>query len=144
MTAKQYLSKYRACMSDIAFYEKLKEQAVVDIASVSSPQLEERVQTSPEGDPVCQLVIELERNIARYNIEILNCRVKMNIIENQIYSIREHSDDFYKLLTYRYMMGMDWNEIAQKMYKSYGIVTHLHSPALQKFDEMHGDFYRLD
>ena len=144
MKAKEYLSKYRKCMADLNFYEALKEQAIVDVASISSPKLDDRVQTSPTKDPICELVIELERKIARYNLEMLNCKAKMMIIENQLWTIREHNEEFYKILTYRYIMDLDWNEIAEKMFMSYGVVTHKHSPALKKFDELFGEYYAYD
>ena len=144
MTTKQYLSKYRKCMADIAFYEALKEQAINDVASIQSPKLEEKIQSNPENDPVGNLVIELERKIARYNLEMLNCKAKMVIIENQLWQIREIDEAFYKLLSFRYIMDLDWNEIAQKMYMSYSKATHLHSPALQKFEELFGENYRYE
>lgn len=142
MTAKQYLSLYRKYMSDIVFLESMKEEAVINIASLKSPSYEERVQTSPENDPIGNLVIELERDIAKYNIEILSCKAKMFMIDNQICQMREYDTDFYKILSYRYKAGYDWQQIADKMFMGLSTVTHLHSPALQKFEELFGENYK--
>ena len=148
MTAKQYLSLYRKYMADIVFLETMKEPTLVDVASLRSPSLGDRVQTSPENDPVGNLVIEAQRDIAKYNIEILSCKAKMIMIDNQIAQIRESSgnkeenETFYKILMYRYKAGMDWQQISKKMYLGLSTVTHLHSPALRKFDDLFGEHYR--
>ena len=143
MKTKQYLNQYRKLMADILFYETLKEQAIFDVASLKSPKIDgDRVQTSPQNDPVGNLVIEYERDIARYNIEILSCKAKMIMISNQIDRIREVNEEFYKLLTYRYKIGMDWKEISQKMYLGLSTVKHLHSPALRKFEDLFGENYK--
>lgn len=147
MTAKEYLGKYRKHMSNIVFYEAMKEEAIVNIASLRSPNLDDRVQTSPENDPIGNLVIQLERDIAKYNIEILSCKAKMILIDNQLCSMLEMTeikkrDVYYKILSYKYKLGMNWDEIAEKMMTSRSNVTHLHSPALQKFDDLYGETYR--
>lgn len=142
MTAKQYLALYRKYMSDIVFLESMKEESIINIASLKSPSYEERVQTSPENDPIGNLVIELERDIARYNIEILSCKAKMFMIDNQICQMREYNTEYYKILSYRYKAGYDWQQIAEKMFMGVSTVTHLHSPALRKFDELFSEHYK--
>ena len=142
MTAKQYLSRYRRYMADILFYEALKDDAISDIASLRSPSFDERVQSSPNNDPIGNLVIELERNIGKYNLEIINCKAKMILVENQICKLREYNEDHYRILAYKYKLGLGWDEIAKKMYMSRSAVTHMHSPALRKFDELFSDSYR--
>jgi hypothetical protein len=141
MTSKQYLSKYRKYMADIVFFETMREQALYNVASLKSPQFGDKVQTSPENDPIGNLVIEYERDVAKYTIEILSCKAKMVMIDNQICQIRQVNEDFYKILSYRYMVGLDWQEIANKMYMGLSTVTHLHCPALKKFEEMFGEHY---
>ena len=142
MTTKQYLSQYRKFMADIVFYETLKEEAIYNVSSLKSPQLGgDRVQTSPQNDPIGALVIELERDIAKYNIEILSCKAKMILISNQIDHMREVNEDYFKILTYRYKIGMDWKDISQKMLLGMSTVTHLHCPALQHFEKLFGENY---
>lgn len=138
MTAKQYLQKYRKYMSDIVFYETLKESAIKDISSLKSPGFEERVKSSPKNDPVGNLVVELEKNIAKYNMEILNCRSNIAVMTNQINRIKEIDEDYHKLLVYRYIMGLDWDSIAAKMFMGVSTAQHLHSPALATF---HNNFH---
>lgn len=141
MTTKQYLSLYRKYMSDIVFFESMKAQVVEDVASLKSPQLGDKVQTSPENDPIGNLVIEIERDIAKFNLEIVSCKAKMFLIDSQIMKMREYNEDYYKILAYRYKIGLDWQDIASRMYMGLSTVTHLHSPALQKFEELFGDNY---
>lgn len=148
MTAKEYLSKYRSHMSNIVFYEAMKEEAITNIASLRSPNFDERVKSTPQNDPIGNLVVQLERDITKYNLEILSCRAKIILIDNQLCALLERSDIqdreiYYKILSYKYKLGMNWDEIAEKMMSSRSFVTHLHSPALQIFDELYGDTYRL-
>ncbi|MBO7734707.1 MAG: hypothetical protein J6S67_19260 [Methanobrevibacter sp.] len=142
MTAKQYLSRYRKHMADILFYEALKDDAINNISSLKSPSFEERVSVSPQNDPIGNLVIEYERNVGKYNLEIINCKAKMILIENQICKLREVNEDYYRILAYKYKLGLGWDEIASKMYLSRSAVTHMHSPALRKFDELFSDSYK--
>lgn len=142
MTTKQYLCLYKKYMGDILFYETLKEEAISNVASLKSPQLGERVQTSPHNDPVGNLVVEYERDVAKYNIEILSCKTKMIAISNQIDRMKEINEDYYKILVYKYKIGLDWQEIAKRMYMGVSTVTHLHSPALLKFEELFGGQYK--
>ena len=143
MTTKEYLTQYRRLMADIAFYKSLKEDAIYNVASLKSPNMDgDRVQTSPKNDPIGILVIEYERNIAKYDMEILSCKAKMILISNQIDHMREVDEEYFKLLTYKYIIGLDWQEISQKMYMSMSKVTHLHSPALLKFESLYGENYK--
>lgn len=141
MLTKEYLSLYRKYMSDIVFYESLKENAMNNVASLKSPVLSERVQNSAKNDPIGNLVIEYERDVAKFDIEILSCKTKMLMIENQIAKIREIDDTYYKILSYRYVCGYDWKEISKKMLLSMSTVTHIHAPALKKFEEIFGEHF---
>lgn len=141
MTTKNYLRLYRKYMSDILFFETMKEDAVENVASLKSPSFGDRVQTSPQNDPIGNMVIEIEKDIAKYNIEILSCKAKMFMIDSQIMQIREYNEDYFRILAYRYKSGMDWQDIASKMYMGLSTVTHLHSPALKKFEELFGEHY---
>lgn len=142
MTAKEYLSRYSKFVSDIVFFETMKEEAIHNVASLKSPNFGDRIQKSPENDPIGNLVFELEKDIAKYDIEILSCKVKMTIIDNQICKMREINEDYFKILAYRYKAGLDWQTIATKMFVSLSTATHLHGPALMKFDELFGKEYR--
>ncbi len=142
MTTKKYLSMYRKYMADIVFYETMKEEAIQNVASLRSPSFDDRVQSCPENDPIGNLVIAYERDVARYNIEILSCKAKMFMIDNQICQMREVNEEFFKLLAYRYKAGMDWQTIAEKMFLGLSTVTHLHSPALAEFEKMFGEHYK--
>lgn len=142
MTAKQYLMQYRQFMKNIIFYETMKEEIIKNVASLKSPILGDRVQASPSNDPIGNLVFELERDIAKYDMYILSNKVKMVMIDNQICKIREINEDYYKLLSYKYKCGMDWQQIAEKMYMGLSTVTHLHSPALKKFDDLFSSEYK--
>lgn len=142
MTAKQYLSRYRKCVSEIVFYKNMIETAANDIASIKSPSFEERVQTSSRNDPIGELIIELEKDIGKYNIGIVNCKTKMIIIDNQIKKINEINEEFYKILSYRYEVGADWKTISKEMLVSRSTLDRLHGAALAKFDDLFGDTYR--
>lgn len=142
MTAKEYLSLYRKYLADIVFFETMKEEAMDNICSLKSPSYEERVQTMPENDPIGNLVIEYERDVVKYNLEILSCKAKLILMDNQICKIREHNEDYYKILAYKYKIDLNWDQIAEKMLMSRSKVTHLHSPALKKFEKLFGESYK--
>ena len=142
MTTKQYLSQYRKYMSDIVFYKAMKEEAILNVASLKSPTFGDRISKTPENDPIGNLVFELEKDIARYDMAILSRKVKMMLIDKQLEEFRQEHDDLYKILAYKYKIGMDWQGIADKMYMGLSTVTHLHSPALRKFGEMFDKEYK--
>jgi hypothetical protein len=142
MTTKQYLSQYRKYLSDIVFFKALKEDAIKNVASLKSPMFGDKISKSPENDPIGNLVFELEKDIAKYDMAILARKVKIMLIDKQLCEIRDINEDFYKLLSYKYKIGMDWQAIADKMYMGLSTVTHLHAPALHKFDELFGSEYR--
>ena len=142
MTTKQYLSRYRKFMSDIVFYENMKENVIKDIASLKSPSFDEQVQGSPKNDPIGELVIELEKDIGKYNLEIINCKAKMILIDNQIRKLKEINEDYYKLLSYRYEIGFDWKQISEKILMSRSTMNRIHGAALLKFDELFGETYK--
>lgn len=143
MKAKDYLSKYMKLKSDIVFYETMKNEAIYNVAGYKSPSLEnDGGSHSVKDDPIGNLVIELEKEIAKYDIHIIACKAQMALMDKQLSGMLEVDSEFYKLLVYKYKVGLSWQDIADKMYKSYSAVTHLHGPALKKFDELYGDSYR--
>ena len=144
MTAKEYLSTYRKYMSDIVFYETLKEGAIRDIASLRSPSFDERIKSNPQKDPIGDLIVKLQKDLAKYDVEIVKCKVKMALIESQVDKIKDKSEDCYKLLVYKYILGLSWDDIAEKMINSKSFVTHLHAPALNIFCELFCDSYEHD
>lgn len=125
----------------MVFWNEMKDHALTDIASLKSPQMGERVQTTPKNDPVGNLIIEYERDLAQYSIRILSCKAKMMAIDNQIFKMQEIDENYFRILCYRYRLGLDWQEIADKMFMGLSTVTHLHSPALRKFEELFGENY---
>lgn len=143
MKAKEYLGKYMKLKSDIVFYETMKNEAIYNVAGYKSPCLDnDGGGHSVKDDPVGNLVIELEKEVAKYDMKIIACRTQMALIDKQLLGMLEIDSEYYKLLVYKYKLGLSWQEIADRMYKSYSSVTHLHGPALQKFDELYGNFYR--
>jgi len=141
MTPKQYLSQYRKYITDIIFFKALKEEAILNVASLKSPAFGNTIIKTPENDPIGNLVFELEKDVAKYDMEILNIKVKMMMIDNQLGRMQAVNEDYYKILSYKYKVGMDWQQIADKMYMGLSTVTHLHSPALRKFEEMFSNEY---
>ncbi len=142
MTPKQYLMQYKKYMTDIIFYKAMKEEAIINVASLKSPAFGNSVIKTPENDPIGNLVFELEKDVAKYDMEILNLNIKMMMIDRQICHMKEVNDDYFKILSYKYKAGMDWQQIADKMHMGLSTVTHLHSPALHKFDELFGNQYK--
>ena len=137
MTPKQYLMQYKKYMTDIIFYKAMKEEAIINVASLKSPAFGNSVIKTPENDPIGNLVFELEKDVAKYDMEILNLNIKMMMIDRQICHMKEVNDDYFKILSYKYKAGMDWQQIADKMHMGLSTVTHLH-----RFDELFGNQYK--
>lgn len=135
MTAKQYLQSYR--WLETKYNVALEEYKGVesDYITLKSPSFDDRVQTSPINDPIGELVIRLESQKGKIALEMLACKSRMAVMRNQI---AEMGDEFYMLLTLRYICCHDWKSICEKMAISRTQANRLHGIALLEFERRYG------
>lgn len=130
MTAKEYLRQaYRLdqkISSDLEEVASLREMS----ASVSSPQLTERVQTSKNTDapfvPALEKIIDLEEHINK-EVELL-MELKKEI--RAVITTVEDTDE-RMVLKYRYVHNYTWEQIGNELHADARTVRRWHGKALQ-------------
>lgn len=135
MTAKQYLSNYHriACCYKAAVkeYNSVEE----DMISIKSPSMDDRVQTSPQNDPIGDLVIQLQKQKAQIGMKMVKYQTKMIMIRNQLSELEEENHEYYTILTLRYILGEDWKTICSNLNVSRTQANKIHGFALAEFDK---------
>ena len=129
MTVKEYLyqiQKYEDAMKDIQTeIKKLKPMLGVRSMDYSS----DRVQTSPDG----QGFTRIADHIADLELDVVNYSRKRQQIVRMIEALPiMHSKVLFDIYVL-HMASLD--DVAEDLCMSYGRVSHLHTEALQKFDE---------
>lgn len=130
MTAKEYLRQaYRLdqkISSDLEEVASLREMS----ASVSSPQLTERVQTSKNTDApfvrALEKIMDLEERINK-EIELL-MELKKEI--RAVITTVEDTDECM-ILKYRYVHNYTWEQIGNELHADARTVRRWHGKALQ-------------
>lgn len=126
---KKYLSKYQNL--DSMINRKLEEcEKWRDLAEKITPTLSDMPKSQISGNRVesaVEHIVELEQEINRSVDELVKLRKD---IESSLQTVKD--DTLRKLLEYRYIDGMTWEEIAVKMNYTYQWVCELHGRALQQ------------
>lgn len=131
MTAKQYLQQIRTLKRNIERQMDSIDETFVTMQMISSPSLEERVQTSPR-DRMPELAAKLDSEEAKLKIEIERETDLIIRISQQIAGLRA-SDNEKDVLHLRYIMCKPWAEIIDMMGYTDRRVYQLHGTALQAF-----------
>ena len=141
MTAKQYLQSYRKYER---YYNAVVEQIKSiesEMISLKSPNLEERVQSSPKNDPIGEMVCALEREKGKLGMRMTEYKGKMLLIKNQVAEIDNIDNDYYIVLLFRYILNKDWRFICDNLHLSRTQANVIHGRALLEFDEKFGHIY---
>lgn len=133
MTAQQYLYQYRSALIDLQRSERLIKRitALLEVQGVDTSA--EKVQTSKLDDRTARLVAELvdaKREFRDLHEESVR---RMRTVAGVIRAIEDPQQK--RLLELRYIEGLPWHEIAEKMYVSYRHVFRIHSRALEEAGE---------
>lgn len=141
MTAKQYLSSYHriACnyKASVKEYKSVEE----DMITIKSPSMDDRVQTSPQNDPIGEIVIVLEKQKAMIGVRMLKFRSEMTVIRNQLSELENVNPEYYTLLMLRYILDEDWKTICSNLAISRTTANTIHGQALAEFDRIFGKTY---
>ena len=132
MTAKEYLMQaYRLnelIDSDVEELEHLRDLA----GRISSPNFDERVQSSKNYDPpfvkYLSDIMEMEQKIHQELSQLV-------VLKKQISESLEKAEDREErlLLTYRYFNNFSWQEISDRLCVSNRTVHRIHASALANF-----------
>lgn len=132
MTAKEYLMQaYRLnelIDSDVEELEHLRDLA----GRISSPNFDERVQSSRNYDPpfvkYLSDIMEMEQKIHQELCQLV-------VLKKQIGESLEKVEDREErlLLTYRYFNNFSWQEISDRLCVSNRTVHRIHASALANF-----------
>lgn len=141
MTTKQYLQNYRVLEGN--YKTALEEYKSVenDMISLRSPSLGDRVQNSPQNDPIGEIVINLERQKAKIGMKIVKYRSRMLTVRGQISDLEKVNNDYYVILLLRYVLYKDWKFVCNSLNMSRTQANVVHGKALQEFDKIHGQNY---
>jgi DNA-directed RNA polymerase specialized sigma subunit len=129
MTAKEYLSQGRIIDklidSDIHELELLRS---LSMSLGTQDYSSDRVQNSPSGDKLCEIVTKIVDLTAKINNEINRCVDLKTELRNAIDEVRP--ENLSVILKMRYLCGETWDAIADEMGCSYRWVITLHGRAL--------------
>ena len=130
MTAKEYLRQaYRLdqkISSDLEEVASLREMS----ASVSSPQLTERLQTSKNTDApfvrALEKIIDLEEHINKEVELLMELKKEIRVVITTV----EDTDE-RMVLKYRYVHNYTWEQIGNELHADARTVRRWHGKALQ-------------
>lgn len=141
MTTKDYLNQIsrlnRMINNKLVEIQQLKEMS----CSISAITNGERVQTSLSPDKIGSSIAkidEMERNIDGMIDEYVD---KKNLIISQIDSIE--NETYYNILFAKYVERKTFEKIADEMTYSWRQIIRLHGRALQEFERLYGDTYKM-
>lgn len=134
MTAQQYLYQYRSALIDLQRSERLIKRitALLEVQGVDTSA--EKVQTSKLDDRTARLIAELvdaKREFRDLQEESVR---RMRTVAGVIRAIEDPQQK--RLLELRYIDGVTWYEIAEKMYVSYRHVFNIHRHALDEVEKI--------
>lgn len=141
MTAKQYLSSYHRIACNYKASVKEYKSVDEDMITIKSPSFDERVKSSPQNDPIGEIVINLEKQKAMISVRMLNFQSRMSIIRNQLAELEAVNSEYYTVLMLRYILDEDWKSICSKLHMSRSQANVIHGKALEEFDRMFSEVY---
>lgn len=138
MTAKEYLSQIRDIQDSISNNEATIRRLMSRATSISATDYSKDV-VKTSGKPYAKFetiidgIAEIQKKIVRDNVNLIELedeiRDKVNGIQNRTYRT---------VLYKRYILMLDWQEIADEMNYTFRHVTRLHGEALQDFSKQYG------
>lgn len=143
MTAKQYLQWYRVLEGKYKTALEEYKNVENDMISLKSPSFDDRVQTSPQNDPIGEIVCDLEKQKAKIGMDMVKYKARMLTIRQQISGLEEVNNDFCVVLLLRYVLYKDWKFVCDNLKMSRSQANVIHGRALQEFDRIYSKDYRI-
>ena len=138
MTAKEHLQSVYAISQKINRLQARREDIRNDLYSLGGMDMSvDRVQTSPKGDRMLELIAtvdEIERDLVDEIKELTEDKQKI------IREIERVPQENYKQLLYdRYVLCQRWEKIALDRNKGVRWIYRLHGKSLQAFEKVWND-----
>lgn len=138
MTAKEHLQSIYAISQKINRLQARREDIRNDLYSLGGMDMSaDRVQTSPKGDRMLELIAtvdEIERDLVDEIKELTEDKQKI------IREIERVPQENYKQLLYdRYVLCQRWEKIALDRNKGVRWIYRLHGKSLQAFEKVWND-----
>lgn len=141
MTAKQYLQHYRTLEGNYKTAIEEYKNVENDMITLKSPTLGDKVQSSPQNDPIGDMVINLEKQKAKIGLKIVKYKSQMLTVRQEIGDLEEIDTDFYHILLLRYVLYKDWKFICNSLNMCRAQANIVHGKALTEFDSIFGEKY---
>lgn len=106
MTTREYLKSYQFLDTYIRHTEEKLKRISEEAASLQAIDYsKEKIQSTPQNDPIGNIVIEITKEKASLGIKLVGYRSKKKLIENQIDAIKDINPKLYILLFEIYILG---------------------------------------
>ena len=115
MTTREYLESYQYLGMNIEHAEEQLKKVAEEVASIQAIDYsKEKIQASPQNDPIGNLVIEVTKEKTVLCMKILGYKAKKNLIENQIDRLKDIDVKSYILLFRIYIAGEGSHNVRMK------------------------------
>lgn len=135
MKAKEYLLQYRNLeerkLMLIDMLKSVDEEAI----SIGGVNYGDKVQSSPQNDPIGNIVIDLIKRKSELGLMLTEVRAKQLVIENLLATVSDTMPKYYRILVYKYIMNNSWKKICREMGMSRSAANKLHDNALNYFQK---------
>ena len=132
MTAKEYMHNIGQIRRRIRYLREQIERDTVLASSLSAIRYDrDRVQTSPVGDRMTEIVAKIIETTHKLEKEIHD----FQMLEEEASSLMSNlKEEYERVLTYHYLDGVDWQEVARMMNYHDKYIYDLKDQALNELD----------
>lgn len=134
MTGKEYMHDIRKIRRKIRLLEEQIERDTILAAGVSAIRYDkDRVQTSPVGDRMTEIVAKIIETTDKLKAEIYDLQLHE---ENLIGYLSSMPEEYERILSYHYLDGVDWPEVGMMMHYSGKYIYEVKEKALEELTKV--------
>lgn len=134
MTAREYMRNIKILRKRIRMYQEQIERDTILAAGVSGIRYDkDRVQTSPVGDRMTDIVSKIIDTTVKLEEAIHDFQMKE---EEAISFLSNLKEEYERALTFHYLDGASWTEVARMMDYDDRYIYELKDKALDELDEL--------
>lgn len=134
MTGKEYMSRIKETRRKIRMLKEQIERDTIMAAGVSAIRYDkDRVQTSPSADRMTDIVIKISEATDELKEEVHHLQIlEMEAISYLVKLKEEHE----RVLSYHYLDGCDWKDVAKRMDYDDSYIYELKDKALNELTKV--------
>lgn len=134
MNAKQYMHNIRQIRRRIRLLEEQIERDTILAAGVGAIRYDKiNVQTSPVADRMADIVAKIIETTAKLKEEIHNLQIHEEELIGILCQLKEEHE---RVLTYHYLDGVSWSEVADRMGYEEHYIYEIKNNALIEMDKL--------